>query len=167
MRLKYRDWRGDTIIEVMVVLAVLGLALSIAYATANRSLLDARQAQETSYASAQVQNQLEGLRVLGQTAAPTPSQNIYTTAKFCLTYNAGLNSYTVTSYGGGATPASCALPFDVQSSLAVYYCGGSHAGYGGAVCSGLTNDTFLVVASWPDLETPGTDTVTQAYRVHP
>ncbi len=31
--------RGDTIVEVMIVLAVLGLAIGIAYSTASRSLL--------------------------------------------------------------------------------------------------------------------------------
>ena len=43
-----KNQRGDTIIEVLIVLAVLGLAIGITYATANRSILNARQAQESS-----------------------------------------------------------------------------------------------------------------------
>ncbi len=60
--------RGDTIIEVMIVLAVLGLAIGIAYSTANRSLLNARQAQENSQATAAAQAQVEQLVSIGCTS---------------------------------------------------------------------------------------------------
>jgi prepilin-type N-terminal cleavage/methylation domain-containing protein len=56
---------GDTIVEVMVVLAVLGLAIGISYATANRSLLNARQAQENSQATTAAQSQVEQLVSIG------------------------------------------------------------------------------------------------------
>ena len=54
--------RGDTIVEVMIVLAMLGLALSISYATANRSLMNTRQAQENAEATELLRGQLEALR---------------------------------------------------------------------------------------------------------
>ena len=54
--------RGDTIVEVMVVLAILGLSIGISYATANRSLQGMRQSQENAQATALLQSQLESLR---------------------------------------------------------------------------------------------------------
>jgi len=53
---------GDTIIEVLIVLAVLGLAIGISYATANRSLLDVRGAQESAQATSYLQTQIEAFR---------------------------------------------------------------------------------------------------------
>jgi prepilin-type N-terminal cleavage/methylation domain-containing protein len=55
--------RGDTIVEVLIVLAVVGLALAVSYSIANRSLLGVRQAQEHSEALQIAQTQIERLRV--------------------------------------------------------------------------------------------------------
>lgn len=159
---------GDTIVEVMVVLAVLGLAVSIAYATATKSLTEARQAQENSYASELVQEQIEALRDLGQIATPPATQNIYITSKFCIVYNpAPTNSYTVTTFSS-SPPSFCTMPFaPTSSAISVYYCGGTYPSSGNALCSGLSNDTFVVQANWPDVGSQGTDYITQEYRVHP
>ena len=67
---------GDTIVEVLIALSILGLALSIAYATANRSITAIRLANETSNATAITKSQIELLR---GTSSTTP----YTS--FCLT----------------------------------------------------------------------------------
>ncbi len=61
-RLKKLNQAGDTIVEVLVVLAVLGLAMSIAYATANRGLQQSRNAQEHSQALGIINSQIELLR---------------------------------------------------------------------------------------------------------
>jgi prepilin-type N-terminal cleavage/methylation domain-containing protein len=53
---------GDTIVEVMVVLAVLGLAFAISYATANHGLIQSRNAEEHSQALGIVDSQVELLR---------------------------------------------------------------------------------------------------------
>ena len=53
---------GDTIVEVMIVLAILGLALSISYATANRGIQQSRNAQEHSEALGIIDSQVELLR---------------------------------------------------------------------------------------------------------
>src|ERR1035437_2061628 len=53
---------GDTIVEVMVVLAVLGLAFVISYATANHGLIQSRKAEEQSQALGIVDSQVELLR---------------------------------------------------------------------------------------------------------
>src|SRR5437868_4001892 len=73
------DHRGDTIVEVLVVLAVLGLAIGISFATANRSLLATRAAQENSQATSYLQSQVEELRYL---APASSGQNIFQNGKF-------------------------------------------------------------------------------------
>lgn len=61
-RLKKIGSRGDTIVEVLIVLAVLGSAMSLAYATANRGLQKSRNAQEHSQALGIINSQIELLR---------------------------------------------------------------------------------------------------------
>jgi type II secretory pathway pseudopilin PulG len=56
------NYRGDTIVEVMITLAILGLAFAISYASANRSLIVARNAEEHSEVNQYIQSQVELLR---------------------------------------------------------------------------------------------------------
>ncbi len=53
---------GDTIVEVLIVLAVLGLSFAISYATANHGLIQARNAQEHSEALGIINSQVELIR---------------------------------------------------------------------------------------------------------
>src|SRR5579884_4195391 len=64
LNIKHLSSSGDTIVEVLIVLTVLGLALGISFATANTSLLNTRQAQENSEATEIAQSQIESLREL-------------------------------------------------------------------------------------------------------
>ena len=63
MLIRKLNQAGDTIVEVMIVLAVLGLAIGIAYAAANRSLENARQAQENAEAVQLATTEYEPKRV--------------------------------------------------------------------------------------------------------
>jgi type II secretory pathway pseudopilin PulG len=145
---------GDTIVEVMVVLAVLGLAISISYATANRSLLNARQAQENSQATELLQSQIEALRSLAPNGTADPAKNVFQSAgtKFCID-TSGAN-YTVAK-PADTNPANPTSPA-CQSGLyriAVTY-------------DSAANDTFTAKASWPDVLGEGQDSVTLIYRTH-
>lgn len=64
--------RGDTIVEVLIVVAVLGMAFTLASVTANRGLAQSRNAQEHSQALGIITSQMELLRkaVSDQTALP-------------------------------------------------------------------------------------------------
>jgi|SRR5665213_1649297 len=134
---------GDTIVEVMLVLAILGLAISISYATANRSLLNARQAQENSQATELVRSQLEALRTLSKTGS---SPNIFAVwpVNSCLSQT---SPYTIQS------GAACALG-SVPYQLTITY-------------TSSPTDTFTIQAAWPDVLGLGNDTVTTVYRLHP
>jgi len=141
--------RGDTIVEVLVVLAVLGMALGISYATANHSLLNARQAQEHSEALEFVQGQIELLRTLPDNN-PTIFDAAQHTNGFCMNGTnlvdlTGSNLYSQTSY-----PGAC-----VANSLYDLSIKNTGDGF----------DTFTIMAVWYDLD--GTqDNVSMNYRLH-
>ncbi len=161
MSLKRLNMRGDTIIEVMIVLAVLGLAISISYSTANRSLLNTRQAQENSEATKVLQSQIEGIRILGANGPTDPADpllNPYTHGvPFCIK--------------GGATPvlAEVSDPFCNDNSgnydLRIYYCPGSSD----IQCAGSqlqAQGTFLITAKWDNVRGVGTDSINYVYRYY-
>jgi prepilin-type N-terminal cleavage/methylation domain-containing protein len=138
---KITGQRGDTIVEVMVVLAVLGLAIGISYSTANRSLLNTRQAQESSQATELVQSQVEALRTLTQVGNP---QNIFQPGPYCLSPT----PYTIQT-GNACSQPSLPSPSNVSITYVA-----------------VPTDTFTVVATWPDALGQGNDTVTLVYRLH-
>jgi prepilin-type N-terminal cleavage/methylation domain-containing protein len=166
--IKQLSTRGDTIVEVLVVLAILGLAIGIAFSTANRGLLDTNEAEENSQASNYVQTQLESLRYLspnGTTDKSAPNynslSNIYAqTNSFCIT------SPTASSPIVNATGTSCNFG-SAPYSLQIFNCD-AYTGADTAPCSGTasSSDTFVVVATWPNVLGQGTDSVTSTYRVH-
>jgi|GEM_PF-1023758 len=151
-----RSERGDTIVEVMIVLAVLGMAIGISYATANRSLLNARQAQENSQASELVQSQLEQLRTMTKnncTTAPVDTAH-------CI--------YSGSPYGSSTSPF-CVVSGVVKNAKTDASClkAGESGRYRLTITRDNSTDTFTIVASWDDVEGEGTDTVTLNYKVHP
>jgi type II secretory pathway pseudopilin PulG len=60
----YMKQRGDTIIEVLLALTVVGLSLGIAYGITNRSLAIGRNAQERTEAVKLAESQIETLKDL-------------------------------------------------------------------------------------------------------
>jgi type II secretory pathway pseudopilin PulG len=101
-KLKQRAQAGDTIVEVLIVLTVLSLAFSIAYATANKGLAQAQNAQEHSQALGRLDSQVELLRtafanhLLGDPVTTTP---------FCLYYNpSDGNKLAVKQFSGFVPP---------------------------------------------------------------
>ncbi|HSW37395.1 MAG TPA: hypothetical protein VLG37_03450 [Candidatus Saccharimonadales bacterium] len=151
-----KNTAGDTIVEVLVVLAVVGMALGISYATANRSLAGARQAQEHSEALEYIQSQIEDLRVLAPNATADPNKNIFgQTEPFCIsdpsvaTPIVPLTDIVLTDYTN--YPASCVL--------------GSF--YHLAITYNSSDDSFTVSAIWDDVRGTGQDQVSLVYRLHP
>ena len=145
-----RHQAGDTIVEVMVVLAVLGLAIGISYATANRSLLDARQAQENSQATELLQSQIENLRVLATNVQPSPNY-IFIPTQFC-----------ISSSNNVASPLALGRPchYDNLYDITINYTKNA------VNPSGLVGGTFKLVATWTDVHDQGNDTVTLTYRYY-
>ena len=148
MSIKGLKQSGDTIVEVMIVLAVLGLAISISYATANRSLLQAREAQENTVAVELLQAQLEGLRTLDPSAL-----SALPAVAFCLdpTTNAV------------ATGAGCQQGPNGLYQIEIDKCSVSGAG----ICPTHTSDdTYYFSSTWDNVRGEGKDTVSLTYRLH-
>jgi prepilin-type N-terminal cleavage/methylation domain-containing protein len=148
--------RGDTIVEVMVVLAVLGSAIGISYSTANRSLLNARQAQESSRATTIAQSQVEQLRAMADNPDVAPHDTyIYTTDNlpFCMIENNAQHIKKITDITN--YPVECRYD---QASGFEYDVSIKH--------STLGDDKFTVQVEYDDILGQGRDSVTLIYRVH-
>ena len=148
-KLKLVGSGGDTIVEVMVVLAVLGLAIGIAYATANGSLAATSGAQENSQATEVLQSQIEALRYMSDN--PDPSNNIFQPGPYCITSPVG--DFVVNVWPGATTPDPACIETSAQQyTTSITYASGSN--------------TFTLVTKWPDIHGQGTDSVTLVYRLY-
>lgn len=141
MSIKKLNKAGDTIVEVMVVLSILGLAIGISYATATRSLKSTRAAQENAEATAVLQSQLETLRYL----APSMS-NPTTYGTFCID----------PSPAGSPTPAPTTSDIKSGNGDIASHSGCTGFGSNGRYQIGITYDaadkSYELKATWDDIE---------------
>jgi prepilin-type N-terminal cleavage/methylation domain-containing protein len=152
--------RGDTIVEVMIVLAVLGLAISISYATANRSLKSARQAQENSEATAYVQSQIESLKKLSTETAASGGYLYNRATPFCVLSLSAVPPIEPSS-------ANCVFGKNNLYKILIYYCDKVSPVNTTPCISTSHDDLFIVQAKWPNISGDGSDdSVTMSYRVH-
>jgi len=148
---------GDTIVEVIIVLAVLGLAISISYATASRSLEATRQAEENSQATAILQSQIETLRAF--VALTDAAHNIFQSSAYCID-----SSGTVTT---NTTMTSADVTSGATSTYSQYAGGCVYKSlYHIAIGYDSGSDVFTARATWDDVSGKGIDTATLVYRLH-
>lgn len=157
MKIKKLASRGDTIVEVMIVLAVLGLAMSICYATASRSLVNARQAQENAEASELVSSQIEQLRA--NSLLPTSDGNspynstVNNTAKaFCFA-GSDMKDFSIN--------AANLANFSSYSRVECIKDGRYHL----AIKRAIGTNNFTVTAYWDSVSGEGQDSVTMNYKL--
>lgn len=110
--------RGDTIIEVMIVLAVLGLAFAVGMATAYRGLNQSRTAEEHSQALGVLSSQLELVRsAIAKGADVTGNPRVFCMtgptqpADFPAAYTAFSSSNQDSSNSYANYPPSCVKDF--------------------------------------------------------
>ncbi|HUA13226.1 MAG TPA: prepilin-type N-terminal cleavage/methylation domain-containing protein [Candidatus Sulfotelmatobacter sp.] len=160
-----RKERGDTIIEVLVVLTILGLAMSISYATANQSLDDTRQAQDAAQAAQIVQSQLESLRTMVTNPAtvngnPNPNYIFnpnYTMANsVCVTPDAVTpGTFDISSNSGASSSTNPCYLYN-QFIVSISY----------TQSSGVIGGQFEIQASWYGTNGSGTNTSTLFYNLY-
>lgn len=81
-----RHERGDTMVEVLIAIAVVSLILGGAYVTTNRSLQATRAAQERSIALKLAESQIERIKALVSTS---PSLVFSAPSPFCISAATG------------------------------------------------------------------------------
>ncbi len=153
---------GDTIIEVLLAIAVVGFVLSGAYVSANQSLNNSREAQERGEALKLVESQLEVLKQL----ASAGNNTIYSAAtSFCLnTSNLSIISPANSHYA--TVPALNNDDFTAYRDV----CQGQGNGglYNLAIQRDASNtNQFTAYARWDRVGGNGRDEVQIISRVYP
>jgi type II secretory pathway pseudopilin PulG len=107
MKQLWKNSRGDTIVEVLLALAVLSVVLVGAFATSKRTLDNSRQAQERSEALKTMESQVERLKNIETTLDPFDTQiKCINTDTSSATYNQLVSAYNTSK--SGAMPANTA-----------------------------------------------------------
>lgn len=151
---------GDTIVEVLIVIAVISLVLAAAFVTSNRSLHSVQDAQEHGEAQTLVAGQIEELKALDTSTA---SPSIFTmSTPFCVAKNgANLQLYSYRASpptpcivtGGGSQASTTVQPaYSLQISRS----------YNNATKAYI----FTIQATWASITGPGTNNVTMYYRLY-
>jgi prepilin-type N-terminal cleavage/methylation domain-containing protein len=95
-----RSQTGDTLVEVMIALAVIGVIMGGAYASASQSIRGARAAQERSEAIKVTETQVESLKAMAS-GYLVPATNIFRVTPFCIS---GGNQ--IHDWSSGLTPTA-------------------------------------------------------------
>ena len=137
---------GDTIVEVLIVIAVISLVMAGAYVTTNRSLLATRAAQERGNALKLAETQIEEIKGL---AATNPTALFGTTAPFCIS--------KATSQPVAATDAACTVglsgdPTTIDPKFTISIT--------------RTNNYFVLTENWTNVSGRMTDSLQLRYRVY-
>lgn len=142
--------RGDTIVEVLVAIAVISLVLAGAYVTTNRSLQATRAAQERGHALKLAESQLEQLKAL---AAMDPDAvfGSATPVPFCVSAELAIVA---------ADDEACRVDASGQPTETepVYHIS--------IMRSGPQNGQFAVTNEWEDPSGRMTENVRLLYRVY-
>src|SRR5581483_6513732 len=85
---RFKNIRGDTIVEVMVSIVVLGLVLGTAYSLSNKSLKTGTQANQRSQALSVASSQIERLKAqFVELDSTTFASQYQSSTHFCILYD--------------------------------------------------------------------------------
>ncbi|HSX30213.1 MAG TPA: prepilin-type N-terminal cleavage/methylation domain-containing protein [Candidatus Saccharimonadales bacterium] len=140
--------RGDTIVEVLIAMAVVSLILGGAYVTTNRSLLATRSAQERSIALKLAESQMERLKSL---VATNPDQ----------------------IFGAAAPSTFCISNTNTVQTAPSAACGFNAAGAGNSTTEPVfkiaitkSGNQFNLNETWFDVNGKITDKLQMKYRIY-
>ena len=141
--------RGDTLIEVMLATAMIGMVIGASYASASRALRTGRFAQEQTEALKVAESQIEKLKYvasLGLGADPV-TQNIFDAS-------AGNTTFCIDDafHKQSPTNAACRSISGLYDQVITY--------------SGDATDTFTVEVLWTQQGSSNQGSVKIAYRLH-
>jgi type II secretory pathway pseudopilin PulG len=135
-RKSVRGENGDTIVEVLIAIAVASLVLVAAYQTTNRNTLSTQDAQERGQALKLVESQIELLR-----------NNKGITGGDCFAVDGTVTAATACKVDAQGTPTTGQPQYTL------------------AISTPDANGTYTVTATWERIYGEGLSTVTMFYRV--
>lgn len=152
LKLRKVGQAGDTIVEVLLAIAVVSSALGIAYSVMNRNLLIVRGNQERSEASKMALSQIE----LMKNAAGSSGASMPTTigGPFCM----GASGPVVNGWTGGAGSA------DVEDDNFSGYPGECQSGFYRMMLRYNSDGAYTVSVRWDSLQ-GGRSEIVMAYRL--
>ena len=171
IRKLFKRENGDTIVEVLIAMAILALVLGGAYYTANQSFRNDRDAQEHSEALTVAQSQIEALRTYVLTQGQT-----FTANGDCIQNTGASLSPTGPCYMSGGSSTIYGAQSSCKSGDNVAYCYNVTITCPSGACpsttyvdqtqnpGGIPLDSYKVSVTWPALGS-GTDEVDLYYRV--
>lgn len=160
MRIKHSlQETGDTIVEVLISIAVVGGLLVISYATMNRSMLTVRANQERAEATRIAQEQIEAIaRIQADTA---DGQDLRDNSQI----EAGQVAFCITADGvrERALPHSNVQEdnFDAGEGGPYEHC---HRGYYNYAATRIAENTYRVIVRWERIGGGPRNELVMAYR---
>jgi Tfp pilus assembly protein PilV len=144
IKIKRLQQRGDTIVEVLFALIVIGIILTGGYSVVTHSILDEQDAQQHSYALGLVQSQIEQLRayVLYNPTGSLP----FGTYAGCMVSSAPVNGPS----------SSCKYQVNSTEQYTI------------SITLNTADNVYNVTATWPSLILKGgsnKDNITIPYRI--
>ena len=151
---------GDTIVEVLIAMAVASAVIGSSYLVVNRTMANTRQAQEHTEALEIANNQIESIVTLASNPGASdltdqnPRFNCVSKDTGSLTPQPQLN---FPSNDSSKYVADCLVGTSVQYKVAFEY-----------VTTGLTAQQryYKVYITWPSVTGNGSDQVTMLYRAY-
>ena len=139
--------RGDTLVEVLIAIAVITMIMGGAYITTNKSLLATRAAQERGNALKLAESQIEQIKGLVATN-PDSLFSGSPPSPFCISDTGTVVAATnaACSVGTGGTPTMAQPKFNLS-----------------VVRSG---NTFTLTETWVNVSGKSTDQIQMKYRVY-
>ncbi len=157
----FRKQNGDTIVEVLIAMTVIAGVLGASYTVVNRTMANARQAQEHTEALQVANKQIEYITTL--MASSKAADLIASSGYNCADKNTG-EFVTQTINSPDDTPdkyaPACVSDGSVQYLTAFKYVTNAADANNGAV------KYFKVFVTWPSVTGNGNDHVTLAYRAY-
>jgi type II secretory pathway pseudopilin PulG len=157
VRIKNISRAGDTIIEVLIALSVIGAVIGGAYASASRSLNVGRQAQERAEATRVAESQVEAIKAL----LIENKSDIGDSPEFCITTN---NEVQDTNSSRGSITKSAVLSVGTSASEYNAACVFGPNRYFTSVSK--NNNLYSVLVRWERIG-GGIDEIQMLYRAYP
>ena len=139
--------RGDTMVEVLIAIAVVAMVMGGAYVTTNRSLMATRAAEERSIALKLAESQVERLKGL---MASDSQAVLGVAAPFCIS---GVTGQPISASDAQCSVGSSGLPSAVEPVYRL------------SIAKPSTND-FVLTVQWYNVRGQGQDSLQLRYRAY-